>query len=314
MRKTTVLLAILLMALLIPAGAHAQSLQTVRFSSVQIDLWPEYDRQAMLVIYRLEIAADVELPADLSLRIPAAAGEPNAVAVRPTDGVPLNTEYERQVLGEWAYINLTANFPEVQIEYYDPGIAREGSLRTFNFNWPGDYAADAVVMLVQQPTGATNMTTMPRLSAVTQDSLGLLYFGGEIGAVAQGEAFTLTITYEKATDDLTVNFLPIDSSTPLAEDTPGRMTINAALPWAMGILGLAIIAVGMYWYWSTGRRQNRSRRRRPAEGDAPARTRVLEPELHDHPAEESNIFCHQCGKRAAAGDKFCRSCGTKLRI
>ena len=32
-------------------------------------------------------------------------------------------------------------------------------------------------------------------------------------------------------------------------------------------------------------------------------------------AENGNndIFCHRCGKRAASGDRFCRSCGTKLR-
>ncbi|HUF38338.1 MAG TPA: zinc ribbon domain-containing protein [Anaerolineales bacterium] len=309
MRKLTFLL--LLFPLFLPIPARAQWQGNIRFETVQIDLWPEYDRQAILVILRAKIAGDTQLPVDLTIRIPAEAGEPNAVAVRPAGGPPLNTEYERQVLGEWAYINLTATVPDIQIEYYDPGIVREGALREFVYEWPGDYAAGTVVMLVQQPTGAENLSTIPRLTAVTQDSFGLVYMGGEIGEVAAGESFTLSVSYEKQTDDLTVNFLPIESSEPLAEDTPGRMSLTSALPWAMGIVGIAVIFVGVYWYWSTGRRLNPENRRRT---DRRARPRFIEPELRETVEEESNTFCHQCGKRAHLGDRFCRSCGTKLKV
>ena len=303
----------LLVTLAVPGLAHAQRQQNVTFESIQIDLWPEYDRQAMLVIYRAEIAPDAELPVNLSIRIPASAGEPNAVAVRPPEGVPLNTEYERQVLGEWAYINLTATFPEVQIEYYDPNLTLDGAAREFTFNWPGDYAVETVIMLVQQPTGAVNMSTMPRLSAVTQDSFGLIYLGGEIGAVAEGETFTLTVAYEKETSDLTVNFLQVESSAPVADDTPGRMSLTSALPWVMGLVGLGVIGIGVYWYWSTGRRMQRASRRPAPKKAGNGRARVLEPELREPISEEASIFCHQCGKRANQGDKFCRSCGTKLK-
>jgi hypothetical protein len=305
---------LLLLLLLLPISARAQRQQTIRFETVQVDLWPEYDRQAMLVILRATIADPSQLPVELTIRIPADAGEPNAVAVRPADGLPLNTEYERQVLGEWAYINLTASFPNIQIEYYDPEIIRSGTSREFVYEWPGDYAVETVVMLVQQPTGAENVATIPRLSAVTQDSFGLVYLGGEIGEVEEGETFTLTISYEKQTDDLTVNFLPIESSEPLAEDTPGRMSLSSALPWVMGGVGLAVIFVGVYWYWSTGRRLRPEARRKPVQPLEPARSRYVEPELREPIEQEASTFCHQCGKRAHTGDRFCRSCGTKLKV
>lgn len=314
MRKITVFL-FLLMFLSLTGTAYAQRQQDVRFQHVQIDLWPEFDQPAMLVIYRATLSPDTELPANLTLRIPAAVGEPNAVAARPPDSQPLNAAYDYQVLGEWAYISFSANFPEVQLEYYDPEIIREDSARTFTFNWPGDYAAENVVMLVQQPIGASNVSTLPRLTSVTQDARGMLYLQGEIGAVAEGETFSMTVTYEKQSDDLSVNFLQIESAAPLTVETEGRMTADSALPWAMGILGLAIIVLGGYWYWSTGRQHSRKPKQKPARvAQAQSnRTRFLEPELHDPAPEEPSNFCHECGKRNKPDDKFCRSCGTKLR-
>lgn len=312
MRKLTLIL--LLLSLSLPGIAHAQRQQNVRFQHVQIDLWPEFDQPGMLVIYRATLAPETDLPANLTLRIPASVGEPSAVAERPPEGQLINTAYEYQVLGEWAYVNFSANFPEVQLEYYDTGIVRDGNLRTFTFNWPGDYAADNVIMLVQQPIGASNISTLPRLTSITQDSRGTLYLQGEIGAVAEGETFSMTVTYEKQSDDLSANFLQLESSTPLTEETEGRMTVDSALPWAMGIMGLAVILLGGYWYWSTGRQSRRpSRKPVRAAQTSTARSRVLEPELHDPLPEEPTNFCHQCGKRTNPGDKFCRSCGTKLR-
>lgn len=313
MRKITIAFYILLLALTIPSAVFAQRQQTVRFQHIQIDLWPEYDRQAMLVIYRAVLANDVSLPADITIRIPASAGQPNAVAVRDADGIALNADFEIQVLDEWAYINMTTNYPEVQIEYYDPGITREGNLRSFTYNWPGDYAADSIIMLVQQPPGATNISTMPRLTEITNDSAGLLYLQGEIGAVAQGETFAMKVTYEKDSDDLTVNFLQVDSSAPVSTATPGRMSVDSALPYAMAILGVVVLFIAGFWYWSTGRQQNQPRKR-SGRSEKRKSARVVEPEMHDHNPYEQSTFCHQCGKRALPGDKFCRSCGAKLRL
>ena len=65
--------------MLIPVSIHAQD--EVRLAYLQVDLWPEYDRPEMLVILRASLAADVSLPVDVTFRIPAAVGDPNAVAV-----------------------------------------------------------------------------------------------------------------------------------------------------------------------------------------------------------------------------------------
>jgi hypothetical protein len=309
MKKNSLLLLAAALLVLVPSPARAQQLLT--FDTLQIDLWPEYDQPAMLVIMRGHLAPDTDYPANIAIRIPARAGPPHAVATRADGGPPLDAQYEFETAGEWATIRLAADVPGFQIEYYDDNIEFNGNSRQFEFTWHADYAVQNVVMLVQQPTGAENMTTFPQLISVTQDSLGLFYYGGDIGALAAGETLELTVTYEKRSDALTVNFLPLDSSEPVTAKTPGRVTLSSYLPLGLGTLGVLAIAVGLYWYWATdpARRRAKPRGRRSPRARPPA----VEPALKAAAAVGESAFCHQCGKRAEAGDRFCRACGTELR-
>jgi hypothetical protein len=47
-------LLVLLVSLLLPISAQAQS--NVQVDRMQINIWPEYDRRSILVIYRLSLA------------------------------------------------------------------------------------------------------------------------------------------------------------------------------------------------------------------------------------------------------------------
>lgn len=116
---------LILAVLLIPFPAFSQS--ATRLSNLVVDLWPEYDRPSVLVIYHATLAAETNLPTELTFRIPAAAGEPNAVAVRQPDGQLFSVDYETQISGEWELITFTATLPEIQLEYYDPGLIRKAA-------------------------------------------------------------------------------------------------------------------------------------------------------------------------------------------
>ncbi|MEK6220761.1 MAG: hypothetical protein N2D54_00755, partial [Chloroflexota bacterium] len=59
-------------------GVFAQAQPS--FSSVVVQLWPEYDRQEVLVIYSITLADDTQLPAQITVNIPIAAVVPTAVA------------------------------------------------------------------------------------------------------------------------------------------------------------------------------------------------------------------------------------------
>lgn len=277
-------------------------------SNLEVDLWPEYDRPGVLVIYRITLPSNVSLPTDLTLRIPTAAGEPNAVAAKQPDGSLLNAAYERVVNGEWADITLTATMPEIQMEYYDPGITRNGNTRTFAYRWLGDYDVQSFQVQVQQPKDATNLTTSPALgSGVTQGD-GLVYYTSNIGQLPAGQSFDITVNYDKASDELTAANMQVQPSAPVVDTAMGwRSQIQAALPWGLLILGIVLLVGGGVWYWQSGKRKEQSQQPRRHRRSTPA---TGEPE----PASGQGVYCHSCGKRAGPNDRFCRACGSKLRL
>jgi hypothetical protein len=293
-----------LAVLLLPSSVFAQD--DVTLSELQIDLWPEFDRPNMLVMYDGTLSPSVSLPATLTFRIPAAAGDPNAVAVRQVDGTLYTADYERRVSGDWSLVSFTATSPQFRFEYYDPGLVKEGAQRHFEYQWPGDYGVERLLVRVQQPSGAPSMRISPNMGGgQLNEEEGLVYYGTEIGVVSQGDSFTIILDYENESDRLTSGNLQVEPSAPITPDTPGRIDLTKALPWALGALGLLLIAGGGWWYWQSGREEEKPEKRRRHRATASMSQAAVQGE---------GVYCHQCGKRAEAGDRFCRACGTKLRI
>ncbi len=294
--------AVICLVALIPSAVKAQG--DLKLSILEIDLWPEYDRPSVLVIYRITLPADTSLPVDLTLRIPASAGEPNAVAVKQADGGLFTVAHDRQVSGEWGLINITATMPEIQVEYYDPGLVKEGTTRYFEYHWPGDYAVDSLAVQVQQPVGVTGMRISPASDDRTTGPDGLMYYNKLVGSLAAGQTFNITIDYEKTSDSMSAESLKVEPSAPVTGTTSGSRNLMAVLPWFLGVLGVILIVGGAWWYWQSGRGTDRPQPRRKRK--SAASRKIGGPEEH--------AYCHQCGKRAAPGDRYCRACGTELRV
>ncbi|MCJ7707189.1 MAG: hypothetical protein MUO38_06170, partial [Anaerolineales bacterium] len=124
-----------------PAAVAAQTTGNApSIQSLQVDLWPEYDRPEVLVIYRIQLAEGTPLPVTVSVPIPAGAGEPFAVAMgQGSDGRPLEATYTRQVEGDWATITLETESLRAQIEF-DADLTLDGEGREYAFVWPGGVA------------------------------------------------------------------------------------------------------------------------------------------------------------------------------
>ena len=297
MRKCFAVLAVIT-ALWASYPAQAQS--EVRLSSVNVEVWPEYDQPSVLVIYRIAISPDSTIPATLNLRVPAQA-EVYAVAVSdPVNGL-LNAPYDRTVQGSWATLKITANLRDVQLEYYDT-LEKNGTSRHIVYEWAGDYAVDSFTVAFQQPVGATGLVTNPVLpqSGVGQDNF--TYFQSAPQSLAAGNSFTLTADYQKSTDTLSTTGLPVQPTQPLNGSTSGRVTISSILPWILGVIGGVLIVAGIVaglYMWKGGSRRS-----------------IISRKRHSQPqkvSEDEDVYCNQCGKRAQPGDVFCRTCGMRLR-
>jgi hypothetical protein len=299
-----VLFVLLLVLLPVQTQAQAQP----QFAMLEIDLWPEYDQPAMLVVYKIELSPSTTFPVDLALRIPVDAGEPSAVAVGENDDSLFNVDYIMDIQDQWTYVRVKASVPVIRLEYYDPRITKDGASRHFEYTWLGDYSTDHLLVQVQQPLGATDLVISPGMEKYQSSSDGALtYYESDFGPQGVGAPFKLTIDYKKSTDELSVVGLKVQPVVPVTQNTPGRVTWLSLPLIIVLVLGLGLVVSGGLLY-------SRSRGREISSPIRKRRKAIREVTGPDTPAEETVVYCHTCGKRANPDDRFCRICGTRLRV
>jgi len=297
------LLVVLVLFLCASSFLPVSAQEEVIIESLLVDIWPEYDRPSTLVIYHISLGSSTSLPAELEIRIPSSAGEPHAVAMQDPSGL-YTLSYDRITTGLWQNLRFTTPVPDVRIEFYDP-IEKDSQQRNFIFRWPGDYTVNNFSLQVQQPPSATNVVIKPDMGSGRSAEDGLTYYTYIAGKVNAGTTFELSVSYAKDNDDLTSEgqFQAVEPSQPVNTSTAGRFNPMQALPWVIGGIGLVMIAAGIIWYSRTGRIPQTAQRHRHTRKAGQAN-------------EENGLqgsFCHQCGKKAAPNDLFCRACGTKLK-
>jgi hypothetical protein len=297
-KRIALILLITLTASILPQAGRAQN--EVLLGSLEVLLWPEYDRPDMLVIYQITLQPDV-VPAVLTFHIPKAADKPIIAIRNEDDGNLYETDYTSQAGSEWLEVTFEVTSAHFQIEYYDPRLIKQGSSRRFEFTWPGDYGVVSASIVAQQPLDASQMQFIPGEVNSFTGVDNLLYYAHQIGTLRKDQTYSFSLSYEKPSEALTFEKQQVHPAGAL----PQSMW-NRRLPWALGVLALVLIAGGVFIYWRLGLPQagEKIRRRRKAAAQADGET----------PAEVSGVYCHRCGRRAALSDVFCRSCGTKLRI
>jgi len=288
--------------LVLPSSVLAQTTAAPkgnpRLSSLSIEIWPEYDRPAALVILRGAVAEGVPLPAMITLRLPAASGGPAAVAhSAAADGNLLNLKYERANVGE--FITLKFETPQrfFHVEFYEP-IATNTPARSFSYAWPGDLAVDRVTVVVQEPATASALSVEPKLDGVSTGQDGLRYRAGELGALAAGKPLTIAVRYTKSDLRPTAEIIkpatmasapaaaaPSSAPGPAATPAAARSGLPDWVPVLAGFLLLSVLGVlFIVWLWRR---------------DSP---KLANP----------RPYCTKCGAEQSPGDRFCGKCGAKL--
>jgi hypothetical protein len=303
------LIILLILILLFPMPVTAQADQEL--SSVRVRLWPEYDQPKVLVIYDLTLPAGTPLPATLSIRIPRSAGQPHAVASRQPNGSLVNLPYDPpMVVGDWIIIEFIATTLDSRLEYYDPALLKEGNARHYEFNWPGDYGVKSFEIEVQQPVDSSDMVLSPSMGGGVMGEDGLTYYGTQVGSLQKGQSFQQNIDYQKSTGTLSTELLHVEPVKPIDTSIGNSGTLGSVLPWILFLFGLLLLVGSGYWYLRLGRKSPKplSRRRRK-----PASQQGSPSSSQRGGQDQKVVYCHQCGKRALSGDRFCRICGTQLR-
>ncbi len=287
-----------------PSVARAQA--TVAIDRLLIEMRPEYDQAAVLVIYWIGLSPDTELPATVRVPIPAAVGEPYAVGSGQAQaGVPLLAPYDRQVDGEWATIAIEADSLSVQVEYY-ANLTLQGDERQFLFTWPGGVSLGALDYIIQHPVDSSDMRITPAPDSQSAGDDGLIYSQAALGPQAESATTTVRLAYTKTTPTLSIDVL--QPAAPLEATGPTQgIVLQDWLPWALGGLGVVLLGGFGLWYWRSSSRapaRPRTRRHRPAGSQAGTEQAEI---------DASAIYCHQCGAKASVSDHYCRRCGTRLR-
>jgi hypothetical protein len=288
--------------IMFPSPASAEG--APKLDSLNIELWSEFDQPSMLVINQFVVSQDTPLPASVTLRFPK-DGNLVAVAIENTDGKLYTKDFAPPAQqGNWQTVTIKVeSYQPHRIEYYQP-LTRDGNKRQFKYQWFGDYYVKQLNVTILIPADSTELITSPVLQSTSTSKDGLLI----LGTVTKNEmkvmnSFQFDLQYQRTSTALTDPDAAsqVQPSEPVGKNTPGRVSI-ANLPWIIGGFGLALIIIALFSYWrSTQSGEEKPPRRHRRQNEAES-------------ASEEQAYCHECGTRAHAGDRFCRTCGSRLRI
>lgn len=256
-----------------------------RLAKLQVEIWPEFDRPAALVLLRGELAAETKLPATVSLRLPASSDGPAAVAFANTEnGELFNLQHEAKPGPEFITVRFEAPQRYFHLEFYD-AIATDTPQRHYTYTWLGDLPAAAVTVRIQEPAQATDLSVQPALGTVVTGANNLIYRTADVGSVPAGKPLTVQVNYTKADARTSSEILGMTAPKPTAQSA--APPIEGSSVWLMGVaVALLVTTVAgtvLFWWY---RRSKALVAPRTGAG-----------------------FCTQCGGALRARDRFCSKCG-----
>lgn len=274
-----------------------------------VEVWPEYDQPAVLVLLNGTVAGGASLPVDVRIPVPSGV-EINAVAFPGEDGRLISIPWRSEPTVDGQDIVFTLEQPDFVVEYYDDVISPPPS-RSFDLDLASPYPVQTASITLRQPARASNLQTTPAMQSTGTDSFGNPLYTMQTGPLAAGQPVPLSVSYTKSDANPTI------VNAVVGDDVVGAPAADSAgidpLPLIAGlVLALVVVAGVAFWWWR--RRQaaggSRQARRRAAreKGETPRSVSATAPQKPDQ-----TLFCPQCGTKFEAADQFCRGCGAKRR-
>ena len=302
---------ILCLLLLAPVTVGAQDADAdAAIASFDLSLWPEYDRPALLVIYRGQFSAGTPLPLPVEFRIPAAAGTPFAVAWLDEQNQPIQQEYTTSSDGDWIVVAFELQSRGFQLEYYLPIPGAEGENpppgpRSIAYTFTADYPTAILNVDILEPAGAQDFFVDPAADRMSTEG-GLRVHLSQAGPLAQNKTASWTISYE-----MTAAAPQAAGSEAAGAAAPSQPAATTRSPTAglltAAVAALAMVAAGAGGYW-LGRANSRAEE--PAGKPAGKRRRAA---ARRAAGAAEAPYCYRCGAQLRAGADFCQQCGAAVR-
>jgi len=299
--KLASLVALALLALISPAASRAENPVTA-LPSLRVQIWPDYDRPAVLVMMTGTLGSQEPLPAFVNLPLLPGA-QLNAVARADADGKLFDDIVYTTDAGK---ISLSTPNPTFRVEFYVP-YRVEGGERRFTFDWLADVSVEALSMIVQQPASATSLVTLPAATTVGKGEDGMTYHVLPTRAVPAGEALAVQVSYAATTTALSAKPRPTSAPAAAPGPPPAQPPVvrspatpaaaeDASLDWGLFVVILATagMSIGITWQLA---------RKRFVSGSG-GESQNAEPPSERH--------CPGCGRPCATRDRFCNDCGREL--
>ena len=287
--------ALVLMAAMGISSGQAGSESSPRITRLAVSVMPEYDQPRVLVSYHGELNADVPLPLEVSLRIPADADVKQACSIRSSTEEPVCGDYSTKPDGQYLSLTYEVVTPIMYVEFYYASISGEGQ-RSLDFTlWP-PYPVQNLDLFVQEPQGAGDFT----LSPPSPETLGeerFRHHSYTYQDLGTDEPVSIQITYTRDTDEPSVSVSAAPASA--GDIDPAGIPLGPFL--LLGTAGIAVLGLALYAAFI---RRFPIRRVAVSHGGA-----ADEADL----PQGASLFCRHCGGRIRRGAGFCSSCGQEVQ-
>ncbi len=299
--KQKLTLLVLALLLFTPSLALAQT-DTPTIDQMTIEIWPDFDQPAVLVLITGFFAEGTPNPTEVTLPLPNGA-DIHVVATFTEDNILTDQGVEYTTGNN----EVTFSTPGTgfRLEYYVP-YETLGNQRSFNYTWLADMPVNDLTLMVQEPFAATSLTTNPTAVNVSEKN-GLTYHSLPPQPVPAGTPLSVDVTYTMSSPQLTVDSqVPADTAVTNPESAPAAASSTSFLddinwPLVLAGAGLLLIIAAVIWQIAS----SRSNKKRPVKPKRQA-------ESTKSPKTAAK-YCHECGQPLQAGDKFCRECGTAVK-
>ncbi len=222
---------------------NAQQIE-IKFYSLDINFWPEYDNQNMLVRYKGVLDPNTPLPVKLKFKLPYNSTLMNYVTIENLSGQKIYLPYEVSQEGIYQVVEFTIDTLQFELTYHDQNFKKIVSQRFYNIDLVFDYEIYDLNIIFQEPQNSEDFKINPPPNENFTGMYNLNYQVVDYMNIEANQIIPIELNYFKDNNDLTFNYIqPI-----LPDANTTNSDSNIVIFVIIGILLIIIIGLIIYLF------------------------------------------------------------------